>query len=569
MKPRKHSLLFSVLALTLACLLFNASVVQAGLPVVPIIISFVIGLGGGVTLGWWLTHQDREPGVTAESYVRSQVHSWKTQLISFENYVENTVKLLLYGKFYFVRVAEYQAKNYVNYENLEQAEDKVMQQVAEMLHNISASFAEGLTNFGNELRNFAINRLTGDLNGEYLIFLGDESVVYNGIHYGRVDWMDSIIPVVKVPPGEWIKVWIFDKKVTAIGGGRIKLTAICTNQTLSYETESDRWDSFGAGGLYRLEVESNNVYIDLRNILIIEDSDKVEYGFVGISEIHFTDSTVKNLVYARYFTITTGSLNEVEVINLDDVFSGVEEVIHTIDNIYDEAFNYAKVQHQLLRSMGYTDPSKIPPDLVLPPPDVVMPTVEDLYKKGFSPEQILAAYLAYLKQLGKAFNETSYKRATKWTPENASFADVREKLLNVIIKDIYGRIWAEIEELIPIWLSEVQEFKANMSNILKGVMAALVKFKNGTWAYVEIPANYTIIPQKIVTPNGVVPTIVLQNYRGGLNPAYPTPTPSVPIELTTPASDVVIATMQVILALLPLILILAVVNMISSLGRRR
>jgi len=100
-------------------------------------------------------------------------------------------------------------------------------------------------------------------------------------------------------------------------------------------------------------------------------------------------------------------------------------------------------------------------------------------------------------------------------------------------------------------------------------MAALVKFKNGTWAYVEIPANYTIIPQKIVTPNGVVPTIVLQYYRGGLNPAYPTPNPSVPIELTTPASDVVIATMQVILALLPLILILAVVNMISGLGRRR
>ena len=244
-------------------------------------------------------------------------------------------------------------------------------------------------------------------------------------------------------------------------------------------------------------------------------------------------------------------------------------MLNNLDSVYDAAFDYAKAYHQFLRNMGYTDPSQIPPDMVYPPPDVWLPTLNETFRKYSEKwDEIYARYLALLQQFSKAFNETNYRLVQLWNELNASFADAREKFLNVIIRDINGTLWGIVDILIPLWVSKAQEFYANQTNILKGVIGALVRFQNGTWKYVEIPAGWSITPSSIITPSGQTPSLLLQNWAGGMNPAYTPGNHSQPTYLSSDYAEAVTLTLQLVLGIMSLVLLLAIVNMITRMGRR-
>jgi len=242
-------------------------------------------------------------------------------------------------------------------------------------------------------------------------------------------------------------------------------------------------------------------------------------------------------------------------------------MINHLDHIYDTAFNSAKVKHQTCRLVGITDPNQMDA-CVLPPPTVVMPTTEDLYKLfGDKFDEWLAYYLAYLQGINQTFQKIGQDFTGLINQLNVTFADVREQFLNVILRLPNGTVLAELEKLIPLWISQAQEFQANASNILRGMMGAIAVFKNGTVKYIEIPAGWQIQPGTIITPSGSVPSIYLQNWEAGLNPAY-TPGNHTEPEFVTPASDIVTTALQLFMVILPLVLILAVVNMITNMGRR-
>ena len=154
MKPHKHPLLFSALALTLACLLFNASIIQVS-AIEPITIGIIIAsiIGGAIT-GWfaheWLSGKSKTPGVDLDSYMNSIADAWETSVLNMDNYVRNTAVQVEAGKFYYVRLAEYQAKNYVHYESLDNIESDVMRDIAKDLWQVEKSIADGLKYFDVE-----------------------------------------------------------------------------------------------------------------------------------------------------------------------------------------------------------------------------------------------------------------------------------------------------------------------------------------------------------------------------------------------------------------------------------
>ena len=155
MKPHKNPFLFSVLALTLACLLFNASIIQVS-AIEPVTIGIIVAsIIGGAIAGWfaneWLSSKSETPGVDLDSYVSSVIDGWETSVGNMENYVSNVAIQIHAGKFYYIRLAEYQAKNYVNYESLDAVESEVMFDIAKDLWEIERSIAEGFQYFGEDL----------------------------------------------------------------------------------------------------------------------------------------------------------------------------------------------------------------------------------------------------------------------------------------------------------------------------------------------------------------------------------------------------------------------------------
>jgi len=584
---KRHPLLFSVLAIALAVLLFNASIIQvsavAPIVIVGAIIATAIGAG---TLGWlahdWLSAKSETPGVDLDTYMHTIADAWETSVRNIVNMANNYAIQVNKAKLLYARYAEYEAKNYVNYTDLNQVEDKVMYSVAYDLWLFKKSVDDGLYNLANELVDFARNRLSGSLEN-YDIQLGYSSwktlkeanelrpvFYFESTNVRPVVWIfDSITVGVTDADGDpYIDYGTVTVNLISIAGGENKTITVRQDYgfvTVGVET-----------GIYRIEwsaeLNAGKLIVETKTILPISDFSNLKLALAGM--VKAADYTgAKRMDAAGLITITGFSNNNIRQIVIndetrsDDIGEVYMILINNIDVTYDTAFSYAKTLHQTLRGMGYTDPGQIPPDMVLPPPDVVMPTVEDLFK-NFSQkwEDILAWYLAYLQQVGQTLNESNYQLVKMIDALNYTFADVRQKFMNVILQ--IGNQTYQLQTLIPLWVSEAQEFLANASNVLKGVMGAIAVFPNGTIKYLEIPVGSIITPGQIITPSGSVPSLTLQNYySGGLNPVY-TPGNWTQPTFVEPASEPVQVALQLFMVILPLLLIVMVMRMVTDLGGR-
>ena len=576
----KRSILFSVLALTLACLLFNASIIQVSGIAPIVIILALIGTGIGGIIGGYFLHdflnaQSQAPGVNLDSYVLTVSDSWETGAINMGNYLQSLAANLNWAKEYYGRVAANIAGNYLDKESLDPYEEEIMRDIAYDLYAYyENSTIKGLYNFANELRRFAYERLTGDLES-YRVYLG--SYVSGGGAYSGDAWLDEtseVLPVYRYTGS--FKAWIFgyvkigfvdsDGDSNPDGSGTWKFVSLSDNKTYTVDVTSSAFTIYSIPeGIYEITFTgdisewNDNGVISMYNLLIIADTSHLNPGFA-----------------AKFDTIRYGNCFEVwnqgtklKSIDLMNVWNAVRNIINNLDAAYDAAYNNARIKHQTCRDLGYTDPSQADA-CILPAPTVVAPTLQDLYEnytKNY--DELLAYYLAYLQKLNETFAKTDASLIQLIDQMNLTFADVREKLLSVVIRDLNGSVWAVVDELIPLWVSQAQEFYANATNTLQGVIGALVKFQNGTWRYVEIPAGWSIEPGTIITPSGESPSLLLQNWAGGVNPAYTPSTNQTQPEFVTPASEALTTTLQLVLAILPLVLILTVVNMLVNLGKRR
>jgi len=546
-------------------MLFNAGTgIVVVIPPIVVTILKILGIGiAGATIGWflhdWLSKQSETPGVTLDTYVWSVTDRWEVDIKNMANYLRSITEALTWSKEYYGRVAANMIGPYLNYSDLTPYEAAIMRDIAYDIYSYYDQVViQGLKNFANELAYFHRERLTGDLD-DYDVRLA------NGLSFK--DLSSDILPVYTCNNGRF-KAWIFGQVKFApatpyVGTVTVTFRNVLTNSSTTITKSSEDWGVFsGPEGIYEITC-SASTRIAMENLLIISHSVNLSPEYMA----KFRGVGSDALYSAKFLTVYKQG-NIIKYINLDSVWSAVENIVNHLDLIYDTAWNSARIKHQTCRMAGITDPTRIN-ECVLPPPTVVMPTTEDMYKMfGDKFDEWLAYYLAYLQSVNETFRQMRADFTGMISQLNMTFADVREKLMNVIIRLPNGSVWAELETLIPLWISKAQEFQANASNILQGMMGAIAVFKNGTVRYIEIPPGYQIQPGTIVTPSGQVPSLVLQNWAAGLNPAYSPGNYTQP-EFVQRADETIQVALQLFLVILPLILIVAVVRMITDIGGRR
>jgi len=101
---------------------------------------------------------------------------------------------------------------------------------------------------------------------------------------------------------------------------------------------------------------------------------------------------------------------------------------------------------------------------------------------------------------------------------------------------------------------------------LQNPMGALVQLPNGEWRYIQLPSGYMINPALVHTPFGdTTNPWTLASYPAGFNPIYQNYQSPEP-EYVKTMHEV----MQLIMALMPLLILLAIIQMIPRIlsGRR-
>jgi len=197
----------------------------------------------------------------------------------------------------------------------------------------------------------------------------------------------------------------------------------------------------------------------------------------------------------------------------------------------------------------------------------VFPTpwyLEETYH--MTPEEVMAYYAGLLNSISKWFNESNYKLVQYLDQQNITMPDVREQLKNVTIRFPNGTVYLNVTRLIPIWYPGKQTFYPGQDNILKNPMGALVQLPNGEWQYIQLPSGYMINPALVHTPFGdTTQPWTLDSYPAGFNPIYENYQSPEP-EFVKTMNEV----MQLIMALMPLLILLAIIQMIPRIlsGRR-
>ena len=528
MRPPKHSPLFMAIALALAIMLFISYPIPVyAIPIAPIIAVLCSTLGGFI-LGWFLNdmtqHESRSPGVTLDSYVSEIASAFEHDVKTMSNYGYSVTASLERMRLYYARLAERRVLDYLDKdtEYLDQYEHEIMIDVANDLCNLTNAYFTSLDNALDHLNWLSYDRFTGDLS-DYAIIIAKPNAWEMGAPY-----------------------------------------------TYNLDNAADLWVSFYAKETVRvfdcnaktLGNASAGSHLDARKYLILGGevgaeiavksgvSGEVEYGYTGIG-----------------FKGPNGWIKKIDL-GMDLKEWHVLDVMNYIDSIYDTAWSYAKSYHQMLRAMGYTRKKQVPDNLLVVPPDVVFPTPWNLQQNySMTDEEVMAYYIGLLNALQKFFNESNYRLYDYLSHLNVSFPDTREWLKNVIIRFPNGTIWLNVTRLIPIWYPGVQTFYPGKDNVLQNPMGALVQLPNGEWMYVQIPSGYMLNPAAIHTPYGdSINPWTLQPYQGGFNPIYEqyqSPEP----EYVKTMHDV----MQLIVALMPLLILLAIIQMIPNIlsGRRR
>jgi len=529
MRPPKHSPLFMAIAVALAIMLFISYPIPV-YAIEPVTVGTIIAVLcttiGGFLVGWSFAHltsvEAREPGVTLDSYVSTIASAYEHDVQTLSNYGYFVTASLERMRLHYARLAELRVLDYLDKdpEHLDQYEAEVMIDVADDLCNLTYAYFQSLDAMLDHLNWISTDRFTGEGDlGNYKIYIGTSPDM---IYPRDLDTVHKL----------WVSLYVH----------RGSLVYNCQTKTIANVSESGEFDP--------------------RHILFLSGDASasicVRVGTSGEIECNY-----------RTIGFVSSSGNYIDKIDLGENLEKwhVIEVANYIDSIYDTAWAYAKAYHQMLRGMGYTNKNQVPDDLLPIPPDIVFPTPWNLKQNhSMTEEEVMAYYLALLKAIEKFFNESSNKLAKYLSNQNFSFPDTREWLKNVIIRFPNGTIYLNVTRLIPVWYLGEQTFYPGQDNILKNPMGALVQLPSGEWQYIQLPSGYMINPALVHTPFGeTTDPWTLKNYQAGFNPVYEGHKPPEP-EFVKTMNDV----MQLIMALMPLLILLAIIQMIPRIlsGRR-
>ena len=523
MRPPKHSPLFMAIALALAIMLFISYPIPVyAIPVAPIvgILSIAFGLFSGWVIWGWSQEEARSPGVTLESYVSEIASAFEHDTQMLSSYGYTVIAFLERVRLYYARLAEHRVLDYldVDPEHLDQYKAEVMIDVADDLCNLTYSYFQGLDNALEHLNWISTDRFTGDL-GDYRIKVATSP----DMNYPKdLDSVDKL----------WVSLYVHEGS----------LVYNCQTKTIANV--------------------SSSAYFDPRHILFLSGDASasicIRIGTSGETECGY-----------RAIGFTDPEGNYIDKIDLGEDLEKwhVLDVANYLDSIFDTAWSYAKVYHQTLRGLGYTKKEQVPDALLAIPPDVVFPTpwyLEETYH--MTPEEVMAYYAGLLNSIAKWFNGSNYRLVDYLSHQNVTMPDPREWLKNVTIRFPNGTIYQYVIKLVPIWYLGNQTFYPGQDNVLQNPMGALVQLPNGEWRYIQLPSGFMINPALVHTPFGdTTNPWTLDSYPAGFNPIYENYQSPEP-EYVKTMNEV----MQLIMALMPLLILLAIIQMIPRIlsGKR-
>jgi hypothetical protein len=205
-------------------------------------------------------------------------------------------------------------------------------------------------------------------------------------------------------------------------------------------------------------------------------------------------SPSRNALYMTMnFKDTSAHTYTIDVTNTTQV--DPDSIRFALDITQNFANSLANAYWTTLRNAGIYSASQIPANMVIPPPDIIFLTNDDLSQLT-SPE-IMAMYLAYLKALGNFYNSSTYTTITTFSTANVTFAN-EAVIVNASFLNPYQNItWTEGDLYVQVY----QDMHLGLGLNLLNSSGLLYNLNDTTcWSYAS--GDYLNISHIYVRANG-------------------------------------------------------------------
>jgi hypothetical protein len=353
--------------------------------------------------------------------------------------------------YYFARCAEYATMNYLGtspfpeYQIMQYSDENTNGSIATTLENITASWCSGYSSVIQDSVRYAQQSFTGSLSGLSLkVGSSNVATMTNDflLMYGETYTAPSTTSAQNINEGYLISedspvFYSITGEATPITGGYswgdqgmctlIFTNADNSNQTIAYNASLVDGGTMSneiilPSGIWQVNVTNAYSSTDYAlNLNILSDgcwiNSPTSTTFTPC--VYIVSNATKGLYSSLTFINTEGAQS---VINLGNTTTiNLIPAMQALDGAQNFALGCASAYWTVLTGAGITSASQIPPNEVVPPPDVAFLTNDDL--SLLSPQEISAFYLAYLHSLANFYNSTTYQTISHMTLANVTFSN--------------------------------------------------------------------------------------------------------------------------------------------------
>lgn len=447
---------FAVIALALFCcfLVGSAQPVHAVIPLIP----FALGmLAGSVLVGWLLgVFTTPYPGISPLDLLQNFYSAKVNEFRALTTGLNNTAEALEGVSYYLSRKATTTAQMYINESTFPANKVLNVSGILTEASNEYFSYIQSYQYIFDDIRRYTSASLTGD---------------YASLTT-RISTVGSYDTNLKTESSEIRLMRDYQFRVPSNTPGTVTFNIVANNSRLIIRTDYDNTYQYGTltiqdcnngSTVVNTATYVNQVYSYTLSghyfvtLSILGKPDSWEQGIITDAFIYNISQTTYQVLSLEYSWIKvsdvinpsnravmwnshagirfTDGTNNFTISNTNKTTFNLETLRQTLDTALMFAKSNAQSHWQLLRSLGYTDPSQIPPQYVIPPTDVAFISNEDMVNLSYS--EIYAMYIAYLKALSNFFNSSTWQQAnlTQLLPQNVSFINVAIKVNGTIYRN--------------------------------------------------------------------------------------------------------------------------------------
>ncbi len=396
--------------------------------------------GAGLGIGWLLFHNDQKPqsNIPVPDYVTVSVTRYGKSYNLADQMLYNFGEEEPYGDLLYMRVGAVYVQGYID-KNISDAtalalRDSTMLTVACKWIDMTVGTLNNQlgTNISTFVRNDGVFN-----NNSVTIELKDTSGT--DISYNFKQYTVEYVPTWYLPP----QGYLYSE------GGKI-LSA--DYDIILYDIDGNYKGTYHTGsipdGLYKFSTTAQWIHTNSGIIVMNETAFPGQYGstfFDGFRFDYKITDTSNTVTYttpvlsnpSTTYLIGLYESNSTEIYKLQLQQKGLMHMRSAIGDMLYYTYTGAILRYRLLHDMGYTDPSSIPEDLILPYPDVAV--LNTRYFSNLSIEEMYMLYVQYIRAVW--YSLSHYDENGIITDPNATagldqikIGDIRGK---VILCDIY------------------------------------------------------------------------------------------------------------------------------------